>query len=272
MCFSIGFLSITKQIRLSNAAATKTKVHCVIHRRAVFDVRNQNAIEAIQPINVLNVIRHPIAAAIIYQTFHIQFNVQLTLTSTVNTSAMLNWYGTVAMQWIIFKILPPLIFVQDNVTDGNKRGCISKQSELEECEQNPKTCRLCMPTATGACNSFVFPDDRRKCIECYSGSRNCPNEHKTDTVNKYSVSCKLTVDRCVIMNRGYGHQWQLCESDLNESEKKFCSDNKDRCTFCDKKDNCNWDAKLDKLYSNSPTLSVCTSIILILPIISRIAF
>lgn len=105
---------------------------------------------------------------------------------------------------------------------------------------------MCTPAALGICNTFQFPEDRQKCIQCYSGFRDCPNQYKTNTIDKYSVSCKTVEDSCVVINRGSGQQWQTCASDMSESEKKYCTDNKSQCKFCNDNNNCNWNDKMDE--------------------------
>lgn len=134
---------------------------------------------------------------------------------------------------------------------------------------------MCTPDALETCNTFRFPVDRRKCIQCYNGFRDCPNQYKTNTIDKYSVTCETVEDSCAVINRGSGQQWQICASDMSESEKKYCTENKNQCKFCNDNDNCNWNDKMDgATVTPKPNLATsfnaCNFILLISPIIVKL--
>lgn len=165
---------------------------------------------------------------------------------------------------------------QNETSGDNERGCVSKLCDYQDCLRNSETCKMCTPDAAGPCNTFQFPGYRRKCIQCYSGSRDCPNQYQTNTIDKYSVACKTIVDSCVVINRGSGQQWQTCASDMSESEMKYCTDNKNQCKFCNDNDNCNWNDKMDEgSVTAKPNLATslnasCYFILLISPVIIKL--
>lgn len=105
---------------------------------------------------------------------------------------------------------------------------------------NKETCKLCIVSDTNACNVNEFPEDRRKCINCDSLSRNCPTQQNPDLVSQYSVYCRNATDSCATVNRGNSNNIvQMCASEMDDVTKRYCNDNQGRCVFCAGEHNCN---------------------------------
>lgn len=109
---------------------------------------------------------------------------------------------------------------------------------------NSKTCVMCTPDETGACNTFEFPYNRRKCIQCATDcDMDCPNHNRKNTINKYSGYCSSIADSCVVIKES-DVQRQVCRKDLTQSQEDYCNENGDHCKICEE-DDCNWDDQMD---------------------------
>lgn len=106
-------------------------------------------------------------------------------------------------------------------------------SEIKECEQNPALCSSCTVTASGACNTYIYPEDRRKCIHC------TPSEGKDCTLAAQlnSKYCSQFDDNCVAVGKD-GKVKLGCETDLTQEERERCLSGELTCSKCDSND-CN---------------------------------
>ncbi|XP_035911850.1 major surface trophozoite antigen 11-like isoform X2 [Anopheles stephensi] len=103
-----------------------------------------------------------------------------------------------------------------------ERGCISGASDLQGCATDGHNCQTCNIENDGeACNSGLFPSDRRRCTIGTTANAYCPNPW----------------DDCVQLLQS-GTRKRTCRSSLTELERSFCANNTNRCHFCST-DNCN---------------------------------
>ncbi|XP_050076166.1 uncharacterized protein LOC126563563 [Anopheles maculipalpis] len=103
-----------------------------------------------------------------------------------------------------------------------ERGCISGASDLLGCATDGRNCATCNIESDGeACNSGLFPSDRRRCTIGTTANAYCPNPW----------------DDCVQLLQS-GTRKRTCRSSLTELEQSFCTNNTNRCHFCST-DNCN---------------------------------
>ncbi|XP_053676580.1 prestalk protein-like [Anopheles nili] len=103
-----------------------------------------------------------------------------------------------------------------------ERGCISSESDLQGCAIDGSNCATCDISSSGeGCNGDVFPSDRRRCTIGTQPDSYCANPW----------------DDCVQLLQD-GVRKRTCRSSLTESERSFCGNNTNRCSFC-AIDNCN---------------------------------
>ncbi|XP_052892142.1 uncharacterized protein LOC128300199 isoform X2 [Anopheles moucheti] len=103
-----------------------------------------------------------------------------------------------------------------------ERGCISASSDLLGCDADGLNCATCNIENDGeACNSGLFPSNRRRCTIGTTADAYCPNPW----------------DDCVQLLQD-GTRKRTCRSSLSELERSFCTNNTNRCHFCSI-DNCN---------------------------------
>lgn len=128
--------------------------------------------------------------------------------------------------------------IKDKDTGDNERGCVTSSSEYSVCGHNNQTCQLCNAAETHACNMIEFPSDRRKCIRCDSTTDRCPTHAQLSLETIYSVYCRNTTDACVVINRETDNFMQTCASEMSDTTKTYCNNNKNKCSFC-YENNCN---------------------------------
>lgn len=129
---------------------------------------------------------------------------------------------------------------QNATTGDNERGCVSTTSSYSNCIHNKETCELCIASDKNGCNVNEFPEDRRKCINCDTLTRNCPTQQNPKMVSQYSVYCRNATDSCATINRGdSNNMMQMCASEMDDITKRYCNDNQGRCVFCAGEHNCN---------------------------------
>lgn len=149
--------------------------------------------------------------------------------------------------------------IQNTTTGDNERGCVSTTSSYSNCMHNKETCKLCVAGDTNACNGNEFPENRRKCIQCDTLTRNCPTLQSPELVSQNSVYCRNATDSCAIINRGNANNiLQMCASEVDDTTKSYCNENQGRCVFCAGENNCNLlnsDGSLPTTTTTPPTTS-----------------
>lgn len=133
-----------------------------------------------------------------------------------------------------------MICKKDQTTGINQRGCISTSKELNTCIRSRDLCEYCETSGSKSCNSFEFPRNRRKCIQCSSDNDDCPYQSHTGSIKKYSKYCRNTTDECISIHYGKNNRWkEACASDLTESDQNYCGTNNSLCVRCSQNNNCN---------------------------------
>lgn len=157
---------------------------------------------------------------------------------------------------IIFHDL--LIFIKNPDTGSNQRGCISTLEEENYCLRNPTLCSLCDGNEKPGCNSYEFPQNRRKCIQCDNKvTDDCPHTLYTETIEKYSKYCTQPTDDCMSICNGNVDNWnEACASDISENDNNYCRGNS-ACSRC-KENNCNL-ISISECIPETPATTIPTS-------------
>lgn len=121
------------------------------------------------------------------------------------------------------------------------RGCLGSGNDIKKCEANSE-CSTCPVDATKPCNSYEFPSERRKCIQCVGSAENdC-----TAIANPATLYCDSPTDQCVTYQKS-GNIKQVCAESLTSAEKQECDDKSAKCLRCST-NNCN-KATIKECYS-----------------------
>lgn len=128
-----------------------------------------------------------------------------------------------------------------------ERGCLGSATDADQCDPT-KNCETCAIQNGNACNTALFPADRRKCVVGTQADQYCPNPWD----NCAQIASSITG----------GSNVKKCQSSMSADEVSFCKANSNKCDFC-AGDNCNQEEVvfdyLECLSCNSQNDLSCTA-------------
>lgn len=108
---------------------------------------------------------------------------------------------------------------------------MSTMREIKDCENNDPTCSTCTVTKDGACNTYNYPSNRRKCVQCNGGVECEKQVADAISISKASRYCENPFDNCVSLN-DRGNYTFACEATMSRRDQLFCEEHPQSCVKC----------------------------------------